>query len=783
MVMDKEARQFQGEREAAQYRAADADFAAWARGVGPVVHGSASQLAVYQLAGRLLAAGKVNSRAAVYAQLHAADVLACAGMWLVAHMTYARRVYLDGRALDIADFKLQPEGHTGGSLNMVLAYLGYMAANALTGHTRAWLMGQGHCVAAIDACNVLLDNMSPAHAARYAVSEAGLSRLASDFYSYQPDCPLGSHVNAHTAGGLIEGGYLGFAELQYVHMPLPGERLVAFLSDGAFEEQRGSDWMSRWWRGGDSGLVVPVMIANGRRIDQKTSMGRPDGVDWFCRHLALNGFAPMLIDGRDPAAFACAILEAEDRLEATAEAVAAGRAVLPLPLPYIVAETVKGWGFPGAGTNAAHNLPLCGNPSLDAAARAEFHAGAAMLYQRLPAIQDARAALSGHARQGRVRERDNALACRDVPIPQCPLPALESGGASSPMDALDGAFCALIEANPGLRVRVGNPDEMRSNHLCRTLDKLKHRVLAPEAGIAEAQDGCVITALNEEAVVCAALANKGGLSLVASYEAFAVKMLGAIRQEVIFTRHLRAAGRAPRWLSVPVISTSHTWENGKNEQSHQDTTLAEALLGEMADSCRVLFPFDAATAVAALLSCYRSHGRVCNLVVPKRVQPQHLDMAGAEQALAQGWVRIPHGGEQSQDVQLLAIGAAQLNEMLAVSAVLVRHGVAHEVIALIEPARLRAARDAPEAAYCLKAEACEQAFPAGSVRLLLSHTRPEVMSGILWPLARRARVWHALGYINQGGTLDEEGMLHANRASRHHVLACLSGALGRQLDA
>ncbi|MGL6071601.1 hypothetical protein [Craterilacuibacter sp.] len=37
-------------------------------------------------------------------------------------------------------------------------------------------------MAAIDACNVLLDNMSPAHAARYALSEAGLSRLTADFY-------------------------------------------------------------------------------------------------------------------------------------------------------------------------------------------------------------------------------------------------------------------------------------------------------------------------------------------------------------------------------------------------------------------------------------------------------------------------------------------------------------------------------------------------------------------------------------------------------------------------
>ena len=43
---------------------------------------------------------------------------------------------------------------------------------------------------------------------------------------------------------------------------------LAFLSDGAFEEQRGSDWAPRWWRASDSGLVAPIMIANGRRIDQ-----------------------------------------------------------------------------------------------------------------------------------------------------------------------------------------------------------------------------------------------------------------------------------------------------------------------------------------------------------------------------------------------------------------------------------------------------------------------------------------------------------------------------------
>src|SRR3546814_9801442 len=99
------------------------------------------------------------------------------------------------------------------------------------------------------------------------------------------------------------------------------------------------------------------------------------------------------------------------------------------------------------------------------------------------------------------------------------------------MTALDEQFVAIAEANPGLRVRVGNPDELRSNKLDRTLDAMKHRVHEPEPGVAESTTGAVITALNEEAVVCAALGNKGGLNLVVTYEAFAPKMLGAVRQE------------------------------------------------------------------------------------------------------------------------------------------------------------------------------------------------------------------------------------------------------------
>ena len=243
----------------------------WAAGYGPIEHSIETQSRVFAMAELLAARGVSGDGVPLFDVLYAADRVASAAMWVTVHETYAQNVYLDGRDLHLEDFKPKPEGHTGGVLNMVPAYTGYMAINTITGFTRSWIMGQGHCVAAIDTVNLLLDNMTPEHAKRYSLTDKGLTRYVHDFYSYRlgengkQESPLGSHVNAHTAGGMAEAGYLGFVELQYVHMPLPGERLVVFLSDGAFEEQRGSDWVPRWWRAEDCGLVTPIMINSGRR--------------------------------------------------------------------------------------------------------------------------------------------------------------------------------------------------------------------------------------------------------------------------------------------------------------------------------------------------------------------------------------------------------------------------------------------------------------------------------------------------------------------------------------
>lgn len=775
---------------AAHYRETNPHFARWASGYGVINHTDVTQVRIHALVEQWRRDGVILDEATFFNVLCAADRLANSAMWLVVHMTYAKRVYRDGRVLGAEDFKPDPEGHTGGSLNMVPAYVGYLAANSLSGLTRAWLMGQGHCVAAIDATNLLVGNLTPVHAQRYRVTDEGLTRFVRDFYSYAvrpdgtPDSPLGSHVNAHTAGGLMEGGYLGFAELQYPHMPLPGEHLVVFLSDGAFEGQRGADWVPRWWRPEDCGVITPFMIMNGRRIDERSSVEMKGGVSWFDQHLRLNGFVPINVDGRDPAAMAWGILEMEARQARDRGAMRGGRVETSFPVYYGVASTIKGFGFPGAGTNSAHNLPLQGNPVHDPAARGQFNEGARRLWVSPDELSAAVHILNQHAFQRRPRERDHPLARRAVPIPVLPAPPwkrCEGESALSPMQAIDDYFCAIVKDNPGLRPRVGNPDEMRSNGLGGTLDLLKHRVTRPEPGVAEATQGAVITALNEEAVVCAALANKGGINLVASYEAFAVKMLGAIRQELIFARHLVDAGEEPGWLAVPVIATSHTWENGKNEQSHQDPTFCEALLGEMTDVSRVLFPADWNCALAALQAVYSVHGQIWTLVVPKRPVPVRFSPEQARQLMERGAVRVRVVGYEDERLQLIATGAYQLTEILKASERLEYAGVDHTVIYLQEPGRFRIPRDERESAEMIAGETIDSLFPdSAAVRVFLTHTRPEPFIGTLWPLLRNPVQTPVLGYVNRGGTLNEQGMLFANRCTWVHVLAAAAVGLGDQ---
>jgi phosphoketolase len=353
------------------------------------------------------------------------------------------------------------------------------------------------------------------------------------------------------------------------------------------------------------------------------------------------------------------------------------------------------------------------------------------------------------------------------PNPQNP----ETWERRSAMEAVDTGFLAATQANPHLRPRVGNPDEMKSNRMLKTLEALKFRVTDPEPGIPEDIHGAVVTALNEEAVAGAALGNKAGINIAVTYEAFGIKMHGIFRQEITWIAQSIRAGEPPGWISIALVLTSHTWENAKNEHSHQDPSIAEALLGEHSNVSRVLFAADYNSAAAIMRELYGTRGQIWTLVVPKAQVASILNAGQAEALVRDGAVLLHEMNDPK--VILTAIGSYQLQEALRASQRLAERGVAHNLVYMQEPGRFRAPRTRFEQEHLARKDVVSRLYPAVvRSRLFVVHTRPEPMRGVVAPLDTGSET-EMLGYINHGGTLNTNGMLFVNRSTWAH---CVDGS-------
>jgi hypothetical protein len=73
---------------------------------------------------------------------------------------------------------------------------------------------------------------------------------------------------------------------------------------------------------------------------------------------------------------------------------------------------------------------------------------------------------------------------------------------------------------------------------------------------------------------------------------------------------------------------------------------------------------------------------------------------------------------------------------------------------VLEPGKLRVPRDSTEAAFVATDDQVAEPFPAHLPRVIVSHTRPEPMIGVLRCLDNGPQRTRYLGYRNCGGTFD-----------------------------
>ena len=73
----------------------------------------------------------------------------------------------------------------------------------------------------------------------------------------------------------------------------------------------------------------------------------------------------------------------------------------------------------------------------------------------------------------------------------------------------------------------------------------------------------------------------------------------------------------------------------------------------------------------------------------------------------------------------------------------------------------------------------DELFPSWTeARVILTHTRPEPMAGLLRQIDTGPGRTRVLGYASRGGTLDTFGMLFANRCTWAHALVASAQAVG-----
>jgi hypothetical protein len=109
--------------------------------------------------------------------------------------------------------------------------------------------------------------------------------------------------------------------------------------------------------------------------------------------------------------------------------------------------------------------------------------------------------------------------------------------------------------------------------------------------------------------------------------------------------------------------------------------------------------------------------------------------------------------------------------------------VPHSVVYMLEPGRFRSPRSEGEAAHMAAAGIRSALYPNDvPARVFVTHTRPEVILGVLQPLNTGTGRTVGLGFVGQGGTLTTPGMLFVNRCTWAHILLEVAGLLALPLD-
>jgi xylulose-5-phosphate/fructose-6-phosphate phosphoketolase len=729
------------------------------------------------------------------------DVALFTKWWFAANYLSVAQIYLLANPLLREPLKrehVKPRllGHWGTTPGLNFLYLHLNRIIRQQDRSILFIAGPGHGAPGVVA-STYLEGTYTEYFPDVTQDVPGLDRLVKQF-SFPGGIP--SHAAATTPGSIHEGGELGYSLSHAYGAVLDNPDLIVACVVGDGEAETGP--LATSWHGNKfldpktSGAVLPILHLNGYKIANPTILARIPEEELIALFRGY-GYAPILVEGHDPAIMHQKMAAAMDQAFADIDAIQkdarTGGTEAERPVwPMIIMRTPKGWTGPktvdgqrAEGYWRSHQVPFS---DMDKPGHLELLSEWLSSYRPddlfdengtlRPEIRalapegDRRMSANPHANGGALK--------RPLRLPDLEPYAVDvqsPGKTTGESTRVLGAWLRdVMKENLASRnFRVLSPDENNSNRLNAVLDVTGRAWEAETVDYDDhlAPDGHVMEILSEH--TCQGWLEgyllTGRHGLFSCYEAFIHIVDSMVNQHA---KWLKTAQEVP-WrrpiASLNYLLTSHVWRQDHNGFSHQDPGFIDHVINKKADIARVYLPPDANTLLVVAKHCLESWDRINVIVAGKQPEPQWLSLDAAIRHCAQGigiWEWASNDRGDVPDVVMACAGDVPTLETLAAVSLLRKHvpDLKVRVVNVVDLMTLESKRQHP---HGLDDALFDSLFTPDKPVIFAFHGYPQLIHKLIYR-RENARNFHVHGFREEGTTTTPFDMTVRNELDRFHLV-------------
>lgn len=612
--------------------------------------------------------------------------------YLSAGMIYLKDNPLIKEPLRKEHIKNRLLGHWGASPGLSFVYIHSNRVINKYDLNAIFIAGPGHGAPGVIA-PVYLEGTLSEYYPEYSQDEEGLKNL---FKSFSFPGGFGSHCTPEIPGSIQEGGELGYSLSHAYGAVFDNKDLIAITVVGDGEAETGplaTSWHSnKFLNPVNDGMVLPVLLLNGYKINNPTILSRIDDDELISLFKGL-GYEPKLVEGDEPYKVHEKMINALDysveKILSIWKEVRAKGIPKRYSYPIIILKTPKGWTAPKKfkekfieGYWRAHQVPFSDakeNPeSLKFLEEWLLSYEPNKLFDEKGSLRDdlKQLSLKGNKRMSANPNSNSINIIKGLKLPNPIDFSVEINERvktfyenTRPL----GDFLNEVIKNNINNFRIFGPDETKSNRLDKTFEFGKTwmlKILPEDSDEGYLSPfGRVMEYLSEHTLEgwLEGYLLTGRYGILNTYEGFSPIISSMVSQ---FGKWIDISTDIP-WRapisSLNLLLTSVVWRQDHNGFTHQDPGFINSIVDKWPNVVRVYFPPDANTLLWVIWHALQTTDRINIIVVDKQSHPQYLKALEAFKHATKGigiWDFVSTYPDEEPDVVVASCGDIPTKEAI-----------------------------------------------------------------------------------------------------------------------